>query len=65
MTLAKRIGKYPVIREIGKGAMGTVYEGFDPDTGEKDLAFEPAATPRLEPSAIDIATDPLPRPATC
>jgi serine/threonine-protein kinase len=35
MTLAKRIGKYPVIREIGKGAMGTVYEGFDPDTGEK------------------------------
>ncbi|MBI5716870.1 MAG: serine/threonine protein kinase [Burkholderiales bacterium] len=35
MTPAKRIGRYPVIREIGKGAMGTVYEGFDPDTGEK------------------------------
>jgi serine/threonine-protein kinase len=35
MTVAKRIGKYPVIREIGKGAMGTVFEGFDPDTGEK------------------------------
>jgi serine/threonine-protein kinase len=35
MTLAKRIGKYPVIREIGVGAMGTVYEGFHPDTGEK------------------------------
>jgi serine/threonine-protein kinase len=35
MTLAKRIGKYPVIREIGHGAVGTVYEGFDPDTGEK------------------------------
>ena len=35
MTLAKRIGKYPVIREIGEGAVGTVYEGFDPDTGEK------------------------------
>jgi len=33
--LAKRIGKYPVIREIGEGAMGTVYEGFDPDTGGK------------------------------
>jgi serine/threonine-protein kinase len=35
MTPAKRIGKYPVIREIGQGAVGTVYEGFDPATGEK------------------------------
>jgi serine/threonine-protein kinase len=35
MTLAKRIGRYPVIREIGQGAVGTVYEGFDPATGDK------------------------------
>lgn len=35
MTFAKRIGRYPVIREIGQGAVGTVYEGFDPGTGEK------------------------------
>jgi serine/threonine-protein kinase len=35
MNHAKRIGKYPVIREIGEGAVGTVYEAFDPDTGEK------------------------------
>lgn len=35
MASAKRIGKYPVIREIGQGAVGKVYEGFDPDTGEK------------------------------
>lgn len=35
MTLGKRIGRYPVIREIGHGAVGTVYEGFDPDTGSK------------------------------
>ncbi|MBL8289965.1 MAG: serine/threonine protein kinase [Rubrivivax sp.] len=35
MTLGKRIGRYPVIREIGQGAVGTVYEGFDPATGSK------------------------------
>ena len=30
MTLPERIGKYEIRRELGKGAMGTVYEGFDP-----------------------------------
>lgn len=30
MTLPHHIGKYEIRREIGKGAMGTVYEGFDP-----------------------------------
>ena len=35
MTVSKRIGKFPVIREIGQGSMGKVYEGFDPDTGAK------------------------------
>ncbi|SBT07345.1 Serine/threonine protein kinase [Candidatus Accumulibacter aalborgensis] len=30
MTLPEHIGKYEIRRKIGKGAMGTVYEGFDP-----------------------------------
>ncbi|WP_313954178.1 serine/threonine-protein kinase [Accumulibacter sp.] len=30
MTLPERIGKYEIRSELGKGAMGTVYEGFDP-----------------------------------
>jgi len=30
MTIPERIGKYEIRRELGKGAMGTVYEGFDP-----------------------------------
>ncbi|MBC7731789.1 MAG: serine/threonine protein kinase [Bacteriovorax sp.] len=30
MTQPARIGKYDIRRELGAGAMGTVYEGFDP-----------------------------------
>ena len=30
MTIPEHIGKYEIRRELGKGAMGTVYEGFDP-----------------------------------
>ena len=26
----EKIGKYKVVRPLGKGAMGMVYEGFDP-----------------------------------
>ena len=30
MANLSRIGKYLIRRELGKGAMGVVYEGFDP-----------------------------------
>ncbi|MEI8157836.1 MAG: protein kinase [Burkholderiales bacterium] len=30
MTAFTRLGKYVIRRELGKGAMGVVYEGFDP-----------------------------------
>ncbi len=46
VTIPKRIGKYEIIREVGKGAMGVVYEGYDPlikrkvavKTARKDLS---------------------------
>ncbi len=44
--IPKKIGKYEIVREIGKGAMGVVYEGYDPiikrkvaiKTARKDLS---------------------------
>ncbi len=55
MTLTKRIGRYPVIREIGHGAMGTVFEGFDPDTGEK-VAIKILRAEHLADSSADSAS---------
>jgi eukaryotic-like serine/threonine-protein kinase len=55
MSTAKLVGKYPVIREIGKGAMGTVFEGFDPDTGEK-VAIKILRAEHLADSRADSAS---------
>ena len=54
MTLAKRIGRYPVIREIGQGAVGTVYEGFDPASGDK-VAIKVLRAEHLPDSSADSA----------
>mgnify|MGYP003586578279 CR=1 FL=1 len=36
--MAEKIGKYEIMRELGKGATAVVYLATDPDTGE-DVAI--------------------------
>ncbi len=33
--IPKKLGRYEIIRELGKGAMGVVYEGRDPNIGRR------------------------------
>ncbi|MEM9184776.1 MAG: serine/threonine-protein kinase [Pseudomonadota bacterium] len=47
MTTITHIGKYEVRREIGRGGMGVVYEGFDPDV-QRQVAIK-----TLHPHLID------------
>lgn len=35
MTLPSKLGKYEIRRELGSGAMGVVYEGWDPGIGRR------------------------------
>jgi serine/threonine-protein kinase len=35
MTLPQKLGKYEIRRELGSGAMGVVYEGWDPGIGRR------------------------------
>ena len=43
------MGRYQVVRELGKGAMGVVYEGLDPNIGRK-VAIKTARRDFLEAS---------------
>lgn len=44
------LGRYKIIRELGKGAMGIVYEGLDPNIGRR-VAIKTARRDVLESSA--------------
>ena len=39
MAVLKQLGKYKVVEVIGKGAMGIVYKGYDPDL-ERHVALK-------------------------
>lgn len=46
-----RLGRYEVIRELGKGAMGVVYEGKDPNIGRR-VAIKTARREVVEASGM-------------
>lgn len=43
-SIPKRLGKYEIIKKIGKGSMGTVYLGFDPYIN-RSVAIKVASSP--------------------
>jgi serine/threonine-protein kinase len=50
----KNIGKYTITRSLGKGAMGMVYEGFDPVI-ERKVAIKTILSEYLEAAEMEEA----------
>ncbi len=48
-NLPVKLGKYEIVRVVGKGAMGLVYEGFDPVI-ERTVAIKTIRTDELDPA---------------
>ncbi len=46
-AMPQRLGKYEVRRELGRGAMGVVYEGFDPGIARR-VALKTVRRDQLE-----------------
>lgn len=49
--MPKKLGRYEIVRELGKGAMGVVYEGIDPNIGRR-VAIKTARRDVLEASGM-------------
>jgi len=47
----KKLGRYEIVRELGKGAMGVVYEGLDPNIGRR-VAIKTARKDVMEASGL-------------
>ncbi len=49
--MPKKLGRYEIVRELGKGAMGVVYEGRDPNIGRR-VAIKTARRDVMESSTL-------------
>ena len=54
MSSAKKLGKYELRREIGKGAMGVVYEAYDPFI-QRTVAVKTIQKSLVDPAEMDEA----------
>lgn len=54
MSITKKLGKYELRRELGKGAMGIVYEGFDPFI-QRTVAVKTIQKSLVEPNEMEEA----------
>ncbi len=52
MTALKKLGKYEIRRELGQGAMGIVFEGFDPMI-DRRVALKTVRRDQLERSEVN------------
>jgi len=52
MTIPEKLGKYQIRRELGQGAMGIVYEGFDPVI-ERRVAIKTVKQEQIEKTEVD------------
>ena len=53
-TMTEMLGKYELRHVLGKGAMGTVYEGYDPII-DRRVAIKTVKLPDAELSLIHIS----------
>ena len=52
MSEPKKLGKYEIRRELGQGAMGVVYEGFDPMIGRR-VALKTVRRDQLDRAEVE------------
>ena len=52
MTIPSKLGKYEIRRELGKGAMGVVYEGWDGAIGRR-VAIKTVRRDQLDPAEAE------------